>query len=78
MTIALTTTGVYCVYGGTGVYLELIPLIRTLAQVDDFSENTKVSLSNGDCEAPLPVKILIGMKLDGSVDNGTEPSWIKG
>ena len=78
MTIALTTTGVYCVYGGTGVYLELIPLIRTLAQVDDFSENTKVSLSNRDCEAQLPVKILIGMELDVSVDNGTEPSWMKG
>ena len=78
MTIALTTTGVYCVYGGTGVYLELIPLIRTLAQVDDFSENTKVSLSNRDCEAPVPVKILIGMELDVSVDNDTEPSWMKG
>ena len=69
---------VYTVYGGTGVYLELIPLIRTLAQVDDFSENTKVSLSNRDCEAPVPVKILIGMELDVSVDNDTEPSWVKG
>ena len=78
MTIALTTTGVYCVYRGTGVYLELIPLIRTLAQVDDLSENTKVSLSNRDCEAPVPVKILIGMELDVSVDNDTEPSWMKG
>ena len=46
------------------MYLELIPLIRTLAQVDDFSENTKVSLSNRDCEAPVPVKIVIGMELD--------------
>ena len=56
----------------------MIPLIRTLAQVDDFSENTKVSLSNRDCEAPVPVKILIGMELDESVDNDTEPSWVKG
>ena len=77
MTIALTTTGVYCVYGGTGVYLELIPLIRTLAQVDNLSENTKVSLSNIDCEAPLPVKILIGMELDVSVDNDIQPWWMK-
>ena len=53
-------------------------LIRTLAQVDDFSENTKGSLSNRDCEAPVPVKILIGMELDVSVDNDTEPSWMKG
>ena len=68
----------YTVYGGTVVYLELIPLIRTLAQVDNFSENTKVSLSNRDCEAPVPVKILIGMELDVSVDNDTEPSWVKG
>jgi len=78
VTIALTTTGVYCVYGDTGVYLELIPLIRTLAQVDDVSENTKVSLSNRDCEAPVSVKILIGMELDVSVDNDTEPWWMKG
>ena len=78
MTIALTTTGVFCVYGGTGVNLEMIPLIRTLAQVDDFSENTNVSLSNRDCEAPVPVKILIGMELDVSVDNDTEPWWTKG
>ena len=69
---------VYTVYGGTVVYLELIPLIRTLAQVDNFSENTKVLLSNRDCEAPVPVKILIGMELDESVDNDTEPSWVKG
>ena len=68
----------YTVYGGTGVYWELIPLIKTLAQVDDFSENTKVSLSNRDCEAPVPVKILIGMELDVSVDNDTEPSLMKG
>ena len=78
MTIALTTTGVYCVYGGTEVYLELIPLIRTLAQVGDLPENTKVSLSNRDCEAPVPVKILIGMELDVSVDNDIEPWWMKG
>ena len=78
MTIALTTTGVYCVYGGTGVYLEMIPLIRTLAQLDDFSENTKVSVSNRDCEAPVPVKILFGMELDVSVDNDTEAWWTKG
>ena len=51
---------------------------RTLAQVNDFSENTKVSLSNRDCEAPVPVKILIGMELDVSVDNDTEPWWMKG
>ena len=70
-------TGVYCVYDGTGVCLELIPLIRTLAEVDDFSENT-VSLSNRDCEAPVPVKILIDMELDVSVDNETEPWWTKG
>ena len=69
---------VYTVYGGTGVYWELIPLIKTLAQVDDFSENTEVSLSNRDCEAPVPVKILIGMELDVSVDNDTEPSLMKG
>ena len=68
----------YTVYGGTGVYWELIPLVKTLAQVDDFSENTIVSLSNRDCEAPVPVKILIGMELDVSVDNDTEPSWMKG
>ena len=58
--------------------MELIPLIRTLAQMDDFSENTKVSLNNRDCQAPVPVKILIGMELDVSVDNDTEPSWVKG
>ena len=52
----------YTVYSGTGVYLELIPLIRTLAQADNFSENIKVSLSNRDSEAPVPVKILIGME----------------
>ncbi|RMX51623.1 hypothetical protein pdam_00025427 [Pocillopora damicornis] len=52
--------------------------VQTLAQVDDFSENTTVSLSNRDCEAPVPVKILIGMELDVSVDNDTEPSWVKG
>lgn len=60
------------------MYLELIPLIRTLAQVDDFSENTKVSVSNRDCEAPVPVKILIGMEMDVSVDNNIEPWWMKG
>ena len=68
----------YTVYGGTGANSELIPFIRTLAQVDDFSENTKVSPSSGDCEAPVPVKILIGMELDVSIDNDTEPSWMKG
>ena len=52
--------------------------LRTLAQVNDFSENTKVSLSNRDCEAPVPIKILIGMELDVSVDNDTEPWWMKG
>ena len=31
-----------------------------------------------DCEAPVPVKILIGMELDVSVDNDIEPWWIKG
>ena len=60
------------------VYLELIPLIRTLAQVDNISENTKVSLSNRDFEATVPVKILIGIELDVSVDNDTQPSWVKG
>ena len=60
------------------MYLELIPLIRTLAQVDDLSENTKVSLSNRDWEAPVPVKILIGMEMDVSVDNNIEPWWMKG
>ena len=53
------------------MYLELIHLIRTLAQVDDFLENTKVSLSNRDCEAPVPVKIFIGVELDVSVYNDT-------
>ncbi|RMX54814.1 hypothetical protein pdam_00022528 [Pocillopora damicornis] len=38
----------------------------------------KISLSNRDCGAPVPVKILIGMELDVSVDNDTEPSWMKG
>ena len=60
------------------MYLERIPLIRLLAQVEDLSENTKVSLNNRDCEAPMPVKILIGMELDVSVDNDAEPWWTKG
>ena len=65
----------YTVYGGTGVYSELIPLIRTLAQVDDFSENTKVSLSNRLPDS-MPVKIFIGIELDVSVDNDTEHEWM--
>ena len=37
---------------------------RTLTPVDNFSDNTKVSLNIKDCEAPESLKILIGMELD--------------
>ena len=62
------------VWSGTGVYSELIPLIRTLAPVDDFSENNNVSLNSKDCEAPVSLKILIGTESVISRDNDTEPS----
>ena len=53
--------------------MELIPLIRTLAPVDDFSENTKVSLNTKDCKTPVFLKILTGMESDMSLDNDTGP-----
>ena len=37
---------------------------RTLTPVDNFSDNTKVSLNSKDCEAPESLKILIGKELD--------------
>ena len=62
------------VWSGTGVYSGLIPLITTLAAVDDFSENNKVLLKSKDSEAPVFLKILIGTESDISRDNDTEPS----
>ncbi|PFX21824.1 hypothetical protein AWC38_SpisGene13683 [Stylophora pistillata] len=62
------------VWSGTGVYSGLIPLITTLAPVEDFSENNKVLLKSKDSEAPVFLKILIGTESDISRDNDTEPS----
>ena len=55
-------------------------MVRTLAPVDDFSENAKASLKSKDCEDPVSLKILIGMGMESdiSLDNDTETSWIKG
>ena len=52
--------------------------MRTLVPVDDFSENTKVSLNSKDCKAPVSLKVLIGMELDILLDNDTQLLWIKG